>query len=136
MAREDQYDIRVSVDGTNLGTWDVFTGGDLDTTELVYKPGAMAPQISLGGIVTVNQAIVNRLYQLSRDHLQVHWLLSRVGKGAMVISKQPLDPDGNAYGKPIVYKGVLKRCTPPAVDSNSTNPAVIELEMTPHGTVG
>ncbi|HEX3455220.1 MAG TPA: hypothetical protein VHS03_11380, partial [Gaiellaceae bacterium] len=71
MAREDQYDIRVSVDGTNLGTWDVFTGGDLDTTELVYKPGAMAPQISLGGIVTVNQAIVNRLYQLSRDHLQV-----------------------------------------------------------------
>jgi hypothetical protein len=135
MARKDQYDIRVSVDGTNLGTFDVFTGGDLDTTELTYKPGAMAPQISLGGIVTVNQAIVNRLYQLSRDHLQVHWLLSRVGKGAMVISKQPLDVDGNAYGKPLVYKGILKRCTPPDADSNATDAAIIELEMTPHGTV-
>jgi hypothetical protein len=135
MARKDQYDVRVSVDGKNLGTFDVLTGGETDTTELVYKPGGMAPQVSLGGIVTVGQTIVNRIYQLDRDHAQVHWLLSRVGKGQVVINKQPLDIDGNAYGKPLVYKGTLKRVTPPEVDSNSTDAALIEIEMTPSGTV-
>ena len=133
--RKDQYDVRVVVDGRNLGTFDVLTGGETDTDELVYKPGGMGPQLSLGGIVTVGQTVVNRIYELDRDHATVHWLLSRVGKGQMTISKQPLDVDGNVYGKPLVYKGTLKRCTPPEVDSNSTDAAIIELEMTPAGTV-
>lgn len=133
--RKDEYDVKVIVDGRNLGTFDVLTGGETDTDELVYKPGGMLPQISLGGIVTVGQTIVSRIYQLDRDHASAHWLLSRVGRGQMVINKQPLDADGNAYGKPLVYKGTLKRVTPPEVDSNSTDAAIIELEMTPAGLV-
>lgn len=135
MARKDQNDVTVIIDGRNLGTWDVLTGGELDTNELVYKPGGMAPQISLGGIVTVGQVVCNRIYQLNRDHQTIHWLLSRVGKGKVVINKQPLDVDGNAYGTRLTYKGILKRVTPPEVDSNSTDAAIIELEMTPEGSV-
>jgi hypothetical protein len=134
--RKDQHRVTVIVDGKNLGVFDVLTGGETDSDELKYKPGGMAPLISLGGVVTVGQLIVSRLYRLQRDHLQVHWLLGRVGKGNVVVNKAVLDPDGNAFGKPLVTKGVLKRVTPPEVDSNATgDAAVIELEITPEGVV-
>lgn len=135
MSRRDMYDTRVSVDGKNLGTFDVLTGGETDTDELTYKPGGMAPAISLGGSVTVGQVVVSRLYALDRDHASIHWLMSRVGLGDVVINKQPLDVDGYAFGKPLVYRGKLKRVTPPEVDSTSTDAATIELEVTPAGRV-
>src|SRR5215472_3640183 len=115
MARKDQNAVAVKVDDRNLGIFDVMTGGEVDTTELVYKPGGMLPQISLGGIVTVGQVVLNRLYQLDRDHQTIHWLVGRVGKGRVTITKTSLDTDQNAYGAPLVYKGVLKRVTPPEV---------------------
>lgn len=134
--RKDQHRVTVVVDGRKLGVFDVLTGGETDSDELKYRPGGMAPVISLGGVVTVGQLIVSRLYKLQRDHLQVHWLLGRVGKGNVTVSKAVLDPDGNAFGKPLVTKGVLKRVTPPEVDSNATgDAAVIELEITPEGVV-
>jgi len=131
-----QHRVSVKVDGVNLGVFDVMTGGESDSDEFKYRPGGMAPVIALGGVVTVGQLIVNRLYQLNRDHQNIHWLLSRVGKGNVVVTKTILDPDGNAFGKPLVTKGLLKRVTPPEVDSNTTvDAAIIELEITPEGVV-
>jgi hypothetical protein len=133
--RKDQHRVTVIVDGVNLGVWDVMTGGETDSDELTYKPGGMAPQVSLGGSVTIGQVIVSRLYRLQRDHLRVHWLLSRVGKGQVVVNKAVLDTDRNTFGKPLVTKGTLKRVTPPEVDSTSTDAATIEIEITPDGVV-
>ena len=134
--RKDQHRVTVSIDGQRLGVFDVMTGGETDSDELKYRPGGMAPVISLGGVVTVGQLIVSRLYELNRDHTNVHWLLSRVGKGQAVVTKNVLDPNRNPFGKPLVTKGILKRVTPPEVDSNATgDAAVIEIEVTPEGVV-
>ena len=35
--------------------------------------------------------------------------------------------------KPLTYTGILKRCTPPEIDSETTTAALIELEMTVSG---
>jgi len=133
--RKDMYDTMVTIDGVALGTFDTLTGGEADTDELKYKPGGMAPQLSLGGIVTVGQVVVGRIYDLQRDHSRIHWLLGRVGKGNVTVKKQPLDVDGNAFGRPLVYTGKLKRVLPPEVDSTSTDAAIVELEVTPNGTI-
>jgi hypothetical protein len=133
--RQDQYDVKVSVDGQDLGTWDKFTGGEVDSDETTYKPGGMAPRISLGGSVNVGAVTVSRLFDLTRDEPIVHWLISRAGKGQAVVSKQPLDVDGNVNGRPLVYSGKLKQVNPPEVDSESSDAALIELEVTPAGTV-
>ena len=66
---------------------------------------------------------------------QVHWLASRAGKGSVVITKQPLDIDGNPWGDPITYKGKLKAVTPPEHDSTSNTEALLELEVTLAGTI-
>lgn len=135
MSREDQYNVTVSIDGTNLGTFDKMSGGEIDSDETRYRPGNLGPHVSLGGSVNVGNLTVQRLYDLSRDHTKVAFLKGRVGKGTMVVSKQSLDVNGNAFGKPVVYTGKLKQLTLPDVDSESSDAAMIELEMTPFGTV-
>jgi hypothetical protein len=136
MSRQDQYNVTVSVAGSNLGTFDKMTGGDVDSEETKYKPGAMAPQITLGGSKTVSNIVISRLYDLNRDHPIIQWLFSLVGRGAVVVTKQPLDINGAPFGSPIVYQGVLKKSTPPPADSEATTtPAMLELEVSTAGTV-
>jgi len=133
--RKDQYDVRVSVDGVDLQTFDKLTGGAIDSTETTYQLGGMGPRVTLGGHVTPNNVTVEALYDLGRIHQLIHWLMGRVGKGTMTVVKQPLDPDGNAYGRPITYTGRLKQVIPPEVDSETADAALLGLELTTAGTV-
>ena len=133
--RKDHWKVSVKVDDRDLGVFDVQTGGETDSDELKYKPGGMAPAVSLGGSVTVGQVIVSRNYRGDRDAQLVHWLLGRVGKGQVIVRKDHLDQDRNVFAAALVTQGVLKRVTPPEVDSTSTEAAVIEIEVTPAGTV-
>lgn len=135
MAREDQYRVTVAIDNVDLGVFDKLSGGEIDSEETKYKPGGMAPQVSLGGSVSVNNVTVSRLYDLQRDHQILPMLISKVGKGSVTVTKQPLDPDGNVYGKPTVYTGRLKQVTPPDHDSTGSGAAMVELEVSTVGTV-
>lgn len=137
--RADTYLVAVQVENilTNnlvyLGIWDKFTGGGVSASANTYRPGAMAPPIGIGGVKTTANVVVSRLYRLGRDHDIVQMLLNGVGHANMVITKQPLDLDGIAYGRPITYKGTLDRCTPPDHDSEATTAGLIELEMVVDG---
>ena len=133
--RKDQHAIHVSLDGTDCGIWDKKTGGEVDSSDTTYMPGAMGQRISLGGVQTITPVVADRMFDLDRDGQIIHWLMSRAGKGDMVCSVQPLDVDGNAYGRPMTYKGKLKMVTPPEADSESSDAALISLEMTPAGSV-
>jgi len=137
MSRQDQYDVTVSVDGLGaLGTFDTFKGGEVDSDEQKYRPGGMADPVSLGGAVTMGNVTVSRNYQLDRDHPSIHALLALVGKSTITASKQPLDINRVPYGRPLIYKGKIKTVTPPEHDSTSSDPAMLEIEFVPTGTVG
>jgi hypothetical protein len=139
--REDTWQVNVQVedmaagDGSmiDLGVWDKKTGGDLDSTDTVYRPGGMAPQISLGGPKTTTNITVSRLYRLNRDHAHVKRLYAAVGKGKMTVAQQPLDIEGNVFGDPVVWHGRLKTVKTPPVDSEASGAALLELEMTVEG---
>lgn len=132
--RADTWRTTVSLNGENMGVWDKKTGGAIDSDETKYNPGGMAPQVSLGGKKTVENVTLSRLYRLMRDHNKVQKWINNVGKGAVVVTQQPMDVDGNPFGKPIVYRGTLKRVTPPEVDSESNTAAMIEIEITTEGS--
>jgi hypothetical protein len=137
--REDTFQINVQVQDLStgkmmdLGVWDKQSGGDLDSSDTVYRPGGLAPQVSLGGPKTTSNVTVSRLYRLERDHANVGKLLAGVGLADMTVSKQPLDIEGNVFGKPIVWQGRLKTVKTPPVDSETSSAALIELEMTVDG---
>ena len=137
MSRQDQYNVTVVLEalGTalprlDLGTFDKLSGGEVDSEETKYRPGNMGSHITLGGSVTVGNLTVSRLYEHARDHTRIKSIINRVGKADVTISKQSLDVNGAPFGTPLVYKGKLKACTPPEVDSESSDAAMLELEIT------
>jgi hypothetical protein len=117
----------------NHGVWDKMGGGAIDSDDNKYYPGGMVEPVSLGGRKTVDNVTVSRLYRLARDHDKVHKLIHSVGKSDGIIVKQPMDIQGNVYGTPLVYRGKLKRVTPPETDSEASAAALIELEFVVDG---
>jgi hypothetical protein len=135
MSRKDQYAVGVTIDGTYTGIWDKMTGGEIDSDETKYKPGGMTQEISLGGSVNTGNITVSRLFDLARDLPVIKTWMHRVGKALVVVSKQSLDVDGNAFGDPMVYQGKLKMVTPPEVDSEVSDAALVEIEVSTAGSV-
>lgn len=140
MSRMDQYDVTVTItkgnDVKNTGTWDKMEGGEIDSSETKFRPGKMGAQISLGGYREVGNITVSRLYDLTRDHANLaSFLIGAVGKAVVDISKQPLDVDGNKSGKPIVYSGRLKAVTFPEHDSESSDAAMVSIEVSTGSSV-
>jgi hypothetical protein len=114
----------------DYGVWDKKTGGEVDSEDYKYKPGGMVDQISLGGTKTTGDVTLTRLYQ--HNNLKTQALISWVGRAECIVAHHILDVDGNTFGAPIVYRGKLKTLTPPEVDSESTDPAFIELVISPN----
>lgn len=137
--REDTASIqlRIKVPGNNnysdFGIWDKRSGGELDSEETTYYPGAMSDRISLGGRVVPGNNTLQRLFAGDRDQRQLATLYKCVGRASVTVTEQPLDRDGNAYGNPIVWNGILKKVASPNRDSESNNAALIEIEVS---TVG
>ena len=134
--REDQYAVTVTVNGVSLGTFDKLSGGEIDSEETKYRPGGMGSEVALGGPRTTSNVTVSRIYSLDADHsVNLPTLKASVGKAQVTVSKQPLDVDGNAYGSPVVYQGVLKNVKLPDHDSVSNDPGMLELEVSTNATV-
>jgi len=121
------------------GVWDKKTGGEVDSEETLYHPGGMVPPVSLGGRKNVGNLVLTRLCKIERDWYAIPSLISAVGRSKVTVGDQAMDIDGNAAGtsgsnkNPLTYNGILKRVTPPEVDSESSGPALIEIEVTVNG---
>ena len=130
--RQDTHRITVSIEHptsgqlVNYGVFDKWTGGAADSDDQRYYPGGMAPQISLGGRKMTDNVTISRLYRLERDHPVMQQLFDSRGLPS-TIQRVPLDIQGQAGGKPIVYQGRLKTVTPPPLDSEQSGPALLEL---------
>jgi hypothetical protein len=134
-ARQDTWSVSVSVDDVDYGVWDKKSGGNADSEETKYKPGGMAPEITLGGSQSVENVTLSRLYDLNRDHQIISTLLARRGRAPAVVKQQPLDHDGNVFGSPVVFRGVLKAVNVPDVDSEGNDAAMVEIEISTAATV-
>ncbi len=124
--RKDQYRVTVTVDGADTGVWDKSSGGGIDSDAKPYRPGGMGEVKTLGGQKSVDDMTLSRLY----DHDLYVMLIEKVGAAAVVVTTQPLDPDGVAFVAPTVARGVLKKVQGPEHDGDSTDPAMLEIEVT------
>jgi len=131
--RQDQFVVRVHLNGQNLGIWDKRSGGALDSDDVKYYPGGGQQPVSLGGKRTTDNVTLQRLYDLKDDHDKLQTLFNAAGKGKVTISQRPLDDDNHEYGKSIVWNGTLKRVLPPEPDGESTSAALVEIEVTIDG---
>lgn len=135
MSREDQYLVTLNVEGEDTGVWDKMSGGAVESEEVKYRPGGMGKQRSLGGPKSVTNITLTRLEDPVRDANELPWLMQVAGDADCVVTKQKLDKSGIAIGRPMVYTGKLLNVTPPDHDSESSDPAMIELEISTDGEV-
>lgn len=134
MSLELNAAVTVAVGSSGLGTWTTKSGGQVEADDVKFRPGGMQPQVALGGPVSVENVTVSRMYDATLQG-QIHSLMSQVGLSDMTIAHQPLDAQGNPVGKAIIYRGKLNRVTPPDVDANGNDVAMVELEMSAHGSI-
>lgn len=115
-----------SVAGVPLGEFRTFSGGAFDMTERKSANGATQRRRAKKGKLTTENVTISREDDGSVD---LEWLRNQRG-AAMVVTRQPLDDDDNPRGRPTVYTGKLKRCTPGEGDAeDETDDDVFELEQ-------
>lgn len=132
--RQDQWSNTVTIDGRPMGVWDTLSGGESDSEESKYRPGGMAPPVSLGGSRTIGNITLGRL--ISREDWDyMHSLMNRTGQALATVSRQPLDEDGNPWGRPMTYTGKIKTVMPGNTDSNSGDAQVWEIVVSTEGSV-
>lgn len=134
--RQDQWANTVTIDGVPLGLWDTMSGGDVDSQETKYKPGGLQPEISLGGSTTVNNVTLGRLLSREDWPFMQSLMSRRVGRASVTVARQPLDTDGNPFGAPLVYRGVLQNVTPGDTDSTSSDAQIWEITVSTEGSIG
>src|SRR5215831_13897094 len=120
--REDQADIRLTVNGTAYGdgnSWCTYTGGSIAAADAKTRPGGMGKELNLGGpasrtdvtITTQNSDVMVGQHRKLEDE---------VGKGRAVISIQYLDIEGIAIpGASFTVTGRLKEAHLPDVNFDS-----------------
>ena len=122
----------VFVETKDLGVWDKFSGGDIDSDDTKYRAGGRAAEESLGGTRSVSNVSMSRLFRLERDFDLIQLLVDGAGSADVEITRGYLDPAGAPVNSPVVgnvvYKGKLKSYKQPDHDSNSSDASLVEIE--------
>jgi len=141
--RQDTFLVNLTVENPhdlgqylNYGVWDTRTGGEIDSEEHLYHPGAMKEPYSLGGRVNPGNIIMSRNFRVGRD-LQgqggatLQRLIDGVGKSRVIVQQFTMDRYRNQHTPAVVWRGTLKRVTMPEHNSESTSdPGMLEIECT------
>lgn len=133
--RQDTWLVTANLEGKDLGIFDKKEGGEVDSDENKYPLGGMLGEISLGGRKTIGELTISRYYDADRDDPLFGFFNSHVGAGVGSIGIVPLDFHGNPQGAPVVYSATLRTFTPPEVDNESQDAAMLELVWTCYAVV-
>lgn len=127
--------ISATIDGTDTGIWDKISGRTVDSEETKYRPGNMGQQIAIGGQKTIENITMSRIFDSVRDQGLARLLMGKVGRAKCTIKEQPLDVNGAAWGNPYVFTGRLKSVKLPDRDSEGTDAALWEIEISTDANV-
>lgn len=129
--REDLYNVTVVVTGTDgkkfKFVFDKMSGGAVSAKVTKYRAAnGTLDEILLGGANSVGD-ITAKVLMTYDIYTWVSWLMQQNGKADAHVNKQPIDHDGNPFGKALTYKCKLMDVTPPDTDSESDNAALLSL---------
>jgi hypothetical protein len=126
---EQQWLATLSVDGTDYGIFDKFTGGDVTSSVVKHRPGGMGPEITYLSLPVYSDVTLTKVYESHRDHDRVADLHAMVGRVLATVSLQPLGDDGHPFGKVRSYSGRLIGVKDGGTDSNSNAARMFEVDI-------
>ena len=111
--REDQADIRVSLNGTPFGdSWNEAEGGNLEADSAKARAGGMGREVSAGGPASRGDLTV----RINHSDVVATWLPvfeSFVGWGPIRVTLAWLNPDRTPTGTTTTRRGTLKAVNTP-----------------------
>lgn len=129
MSTQSDSLVTVTVDGQPLGIFDTRTGGEVDSEPGKRHVGGQSAPNVYKSRPTTGDVTVSRGYERERDHELARRLELRAGRAEMSVSEQPLDDEGNPWGKPKTWTGKLKSVNTGDYDADSDEPRMLELVM-------
>jgi hypothetical protein len=128
VARQDTIRTTASLNGTPLGEFRTFSGGELTSADTKVARAAGQTERSRGGRKTIGNVTISREFLPDADDL-VEYGKHRGKPDQFVINRQPLDDDYNAKGKSLTYTGTLIRVAPGNADLQGDGLDDLEMEM-------
>jgi hypothetical protein len=129
MSTQDSSLVTAVVDGQPLGVFDSRSGGEVDSEVSKRYVGGQRVQQIYKGLRATGDVTITRGYERERDHELARTLEQRAGLAPMSVSEQPLDDEGNPWGKPKTWTGKLKSVNTGDYDAQSGEPRIIEFVM-------
>src|SRR5579872_7329226 len=126
---EQQFLVSVNINGTDLGVFDTYKGGDVQAKVTKHRPGGMGPEQGYPALPVYTDVTVSRVYDPTVYQEILRTLNAQAGRVPGSVAVQPLDANGNAFGKPIVYGGVFSNLKWGNVDSTSEKPRMFEIDL-------
>ena len=120
--------VTVVVDGESLGTFITKTGGQTEADGQKTRLGGMSDEVALGGPASTENVVVSRVFDTYMQ-AKAKGLRAKVGLASMSVSYTPLGNNRQPSGPSETYTGILNRVTIPEADDNSSDVAMIELEL-------
>lgn len=121
--RQDQADIRVSVDGVAFGdgnSWVTLAGGKVTAPGAKTRPGGMGREVEVGGPATRSNPTVTTQNSdiMAAQHATLE---SKIGRGQVRVSLQFLDNYGQAIpGANETIQGILLGAELPDLNGEAT----------------
>lgn len=118
--REDQADIRVSVDGVLYGdSWASAEGANLEADDSKTRPGGMGREVSAGGPASRDDLTVETQFTdaVAAFHRRLE---GRVGNGRVNVSIAWMTPERTPTGTSLIVTGTLKRAATPDMNSEES----------------
>jgi hypothetical protein len=110
---------------------DKMKGGASQGKDVKYRPAnGLENQLSLGGPRTVENITLTRIFDETINNFE-QFFHENAGKAKATVTRQPLDADGNAHGKAIIYEGRFLDFKSPDIDSEADKAAMAEWVVSP-----
>lgn len=117
--REDQADIRVSLNGLPFGdSWKEAEGGNLEADDAKARPGGMGREVAAGGPASRDDLTVRTNF----SDIVAGWhptFENLVGEGAVRVTLAWLGPNRVPLGTTTTRRGVLKAANVPDMGSGA-----------------
>lgn len=125
--------VTVVVDGTSLGKFDTWSGGDAMAPGAKHRSGGQLNERSYQTLPKYSDLVVSRVLDLAVDWELVRLLKTKAGRVPGSVTLQPLDVDLNAYGDSQTASGLFLGVGNIRGDSNSETLQMFELHFSVDG---
>lgn len=119
----------VAVNGTTIGVFDTWSGGDALAPSAQHRSGGQQQMTSYRTLAKYSEMSVGRVLNLAVDWETIRGLIPLAGQVPASITLQPLDADLVAYGNSRTATGMFLGVSGIKGDSNSETLQDFQLHM-------